>query len=86
MCGDGEDGFRPDVLIVAAGFDALEADITSTLRLQPEDFADMGRILRGRFGDNVAFGLEGGYCWEGGELGEAVVRLVEPWGGTSSAS
>ena len=74
---------KPDILIVACGFDALSADRTSSLQLLPEDYAKIGRILYDHFGCRVAFGLEGGYCWEGGELGEAVVNLVKPWSSSS---
>lgn len=70
----------PDVLLVTAGFDALECDRTSGLALRIGDYEAMGSMVRDRFGDRVAFGLEGGYAWEGGELGEAVARFVAPWG------
>ena len=69
----------PQVLILAAGFDALEVDSTSGLKLQKEDFREIGRILHDEFGNNVAIGLEGGYVWQDGTLGEAVTQLMEPW-------
>ena len=69
----------PQVLILAAGFDALEVDATSGLKLQKEDFREIGRILHHKFGNRVAMGLEGGYAWQDGALGEAVVQLVQPW-------
>jgi acetoin utilization deacetylase AcuC-like enzyme len=70
---------KPDILLVAAGFDALDADLTSKLRLQPQDFSAVATILKEKFGNRVAFGLEGGYCWQGGELSKAIVDFAEPW-------
>ena len=70
---------NPDVLLVASGFDALEADLTSKLKLQPRDFRELGAILKAEFGSKVAFGLEGGYCWQNGELSDAIAEFVSPW-------
>lgn len=70
---------KPDLLLVACGFDALDEDETSHLRLRPEDYAEMGRELRKAFGNRVVFGLEGGYCWENGALGNAIVQLASAW-------
>jgi acetoin utilization deacetylase AcuC-like enzyme len=70
---------KPDILLVAAGFDALDADLTSKLSLQPHDFSAIATILKEKFGTRVAFGLEGGYCWQGGELSEAIEDFVTPW-------
>lgn len=69
----------PDILLVAAGFDALDADLTSKLRLQPSDFKRIADTLKRKFGTRVAMGLEGGYCWQGGELSEGILCFVEPW-------
>lgn len=72
---------KPDVLLVACGFDALAEDQTSGLQLKPEDYAKLGRELKTHFGNRVVFGLEGGYCWENGQtLGDAVVQLASAWG------
>ena len=70
---------NPDVVLIAAGFDALDADFSSKLRLQPSDYKEIGEILKAKFGNRIAFGLEGGYCWQGGELSEAIRAFVEPW-------
>ena len=70
---------KADLLLVAAGFDALEADLTSKLKLQPKDFEEMGKILKDQFGNRVAFGLEGGYCWQNGELSAAIESFMKPW-------
>jgi acetoin utilization deacetylase AcuC-like enzyme len=70
---------NPDLVLIAAGFDALDADFSSKLKLQPSDFKEIGEILKAKFGKRVAFGLEGGYCWQGGELSAAIQAFVEPW-------
>lgn len=70
---------KPDIIVVAAGFDALAADGTSRLQLQPEDFGRISKYLKENFGNRIACGLEGGYCWQGGELNEAVVAFIEPF-------
>ena len=70
---------KPDIILVAAGFDALEADLTSKLKLQPQDFQSIATILKEKFKNRVAFGLEGGYCWQGGELNEALLQFMTPW-------
>jgi acetoin utilization deacetylase AcuC-like enzyme len=70
---------QPDILLVAAGFDALEADLTSKLKLKPKDFREISILLKEKFGSRVAMGLEGGYCWQNGELSQAIRNFVEPW-------
>lgn len=70
---------KPDILLVAAGFDALDADLTSKLKLEPHDLGAIAIILKDKFGNRVAFGLEGGYCWQGGELSEAIFDFVAPF-------
>jgi acetoin utilization deacetylase AcuC-like enzyme len=70
---------EPDILLVAAGFDALEADQTSKLKLKPRDFREISILLKEKFGSRVAMGLEGGYCWQNGELSQAIRNFVEPW-------
>jgi acetoin utilization deacetylase AcuC-like enzyme len=70
---------KPDILLVAAGFDALDADLTSKLKLKPQDYNSIGVILREEFGNRVAFGLEGGYCWQDGELQDAIFNFVDAW-------
>eukprot|EP00752_Nemacystus_decipiens_P018681 g16746.t1 len=69
--------FEPDLVIVSAGYDALEADELATASLQPEDYRRMGRRLREVFGGNVAFGLEGGYNLQVTPL--AIRKTIEPF-------
>jgi len=75
----GKDSSLPQILILAAGFDALEVDATSGLKLETEDFREIGNILHDAFGNRIAIGLEGGYVWQDGTLGEAVLQLIHPW-------
>jgi acetoin utilization deacetylase AcuC-like enzyme len=71
--------FKPDLIIISAGFDAHEADPLGQLRLEDEEFVEMTRTVkawakqacRGR----VISALEGGYNLE--TLGETVRAHVE---------
>jgi len=69
----------PSLLIVAAGFDAIYSDGTSRLALMPEDYEKLGNEIYQRFGNRVAFGLEGGYSWQEHDLSQALIAFVEPW-------
>jgi len=69
----------PSLLIVAAGFDAISSDGTSRLTLMPKDYEKLGTELYNRFGNRVAFGLEGGYSWQEHDLSHALMAFVEPW-------
>jgi len=75
LCHDAE----PDLLLVAAGFDALAADWSSGLELQPGDYNSIGRVLKERFGNRVAFGLEGGYAYKDNDLGKAIIAFTTAW-------
>lgn len=62
------DGFRPDWILLSAGFDALRDDPLGTLSLEPPDFYPLTLLLRER-ADAVCDGrlvsvLEGGYAAE----------------------
>ena len=70
---------KPDLLLVACGFDALEEDGTSKLCLQPTDYRKIGYELKKVFGTRVVFGLEGGYCWAGDSLGSSMLELSRAW-------
>lgn len=52
--------FRPDLVLVSAGFDAYVADPITEMSLEPPDFAELGRWLR-QSGHPAAAILEGGY-------------------------
>lgn len=68
-----------DILLVAAGFDAMESDFSSGLTLQPSDYEKIGATLFDAFGNRVAFGLEGGYCFKNHDLGRGLLEFVKPW-------
>jgi len=53
-------GFRPDLVIASAGFDAYAHDPITALALEAEDFAELGRWLH-QADAPVAAVLEGGY-------------------------
>jgi acetoin utilization deacetylase AcuC-like enzyme len=52
--------FRPDLLIVSAGYDANQVDLLSKINLQPEDYAELTNYSL-EIAPRVLFGLEGGY-------------------------
>jgi acetoin utilization deacetylase AcuC-like enzyme len=66
--------FRPDLLIVSAGYDANHRDPLANISLQPADFGIFTdyclQVTR-----KIAFGLEGGYDFE--SLGQSVVATID---------
>lgn len=72
------DKFKPDMVMISAGFDSRRGDPLGQFRLTDEDFADLTRIMmdvaekhaEGR----IVSVLEGGYSLEG--LGAGVVAHV----------
>jgi acetoin utilization deacetylase AcuC-like enzyme len=52
--------FRPDLVLVSAGFDAYARDPLTTMTLEREDFAELGRWLRAAALPAAAI-MEGGY-------------------------
>lgn len=66
--------FRPDLLIVSAGYDANHDDPLANIALQPQDFGIFTdyclQITR-----QIVFGLEGGYDFD--SLGKSVVATIE---------
>ncbi|GAA5484439.1 GNAT family N-acetyltransferase [Haloferula sargassicola] len=74
--------FRPGLVLISAGFDALASDPLGGLKLVPEDFAELTRAVV-RIADRWAGGrvvsvLEGGYDPEG--LAKAAVAHFEALG------
>jgi acetoin utilization deacetylase AcuC-like enzyme len=54
--------WRPDLVLVSAGFDAMRGDPLGGFTLEPEHFADLTLRLRDRLPDTPIVGLlEGGY-------------------------
>jgi len=71
--------FKPDLILVSAGFDSHESDPLGQLRLQDEDFREMTKVVL-KWADEVCDGrvvscLEGGYNLE--TLGDTVRAHVK---------
>jgi len=67
--------FKPDLILVSAGFDAYSGDPLVQMTLEHEDFAKFGDWLR-KFGIPTAAGLEGGYS---DELPELIDAFLTAW-------
>jgi acetoin utilization deacetylase AcuC-like enzyme len=67
--------FKPDLLLVSAGFDAYAGDPITEMSLEPEDFATFGQWLRET---NLPSGaiLEGGYS---DDLSELIDAFLSGW-------
>ena len=70
--------FRPELVLVSAGFDSRAGDLLGSFALSDQDFADLTRAVMG-IADQYAGGrlismLEGGYSLEG--LGSAAAAHV----------
>jgi acetoin utilization deacetylase AcuC-like enzyme len=76
------EAFRPDLLLISAGFDAHRRDPLAHQSLEAEDFAWATRavleVARSRCGGKVVSSLEGGYDLEG--LGRSAVAHVQALG------
>jgi acetoin utilization deacetylase AcuC-like enzyme len=76
------DGFRPDLILVSAGFDAHARDPLAQQQLEDEDFAWATRsilsVARARCSGKVVSSLEGGYDLEAlGRSALAHVRALQ---------
>jgi acetoin utilization deacetylase AcuC-like enzyme len=60
---DATDGWRPDLILLSAGFDALAGDPLAGFTLEPEDYVTWVHEWRGH-GVPIASVLEGGYVPE----------------------
>ena len=67
--------FKPDLLLVSAGFDAYRGDPITEMSLEPEDFTTFGNWL-GELDIPVGAILEGGYS---GELPELIDQFLGGW-------
>jgi acetoin utilization deacetylase AcuC-like enzyme len=75
--------FRPDLLLISAGFDSRIGDLLGQFTLTDRDFADLTRRVMG-IADRYAAGrvvsiLEGGYSLDG--LASAAVAHVQALAG-----
>ncbi len=77
------EAFRPDVLVVSAGFDASSGDPLGSMRLEPIDYGRMVQRLLSVYDGGIALLLEGGY---GPSCREAVSRVYEGLAGRRFAS
>jgi len=69
--------FRPDLLIVSAGQDALADDSKAVMRLAPADYATLTHMLMEATDLPLALALEGGY---GPSLGRAIAAIFRALG------
>lgn len=53
--------WKPELVIVCAGYDALASDDMASFQLQVADYRTMAEAIKSTFGSAVLFGLEGGY-------------------------
>ncbi len=67
--------FKPDLILVSAGFDAYSGDPLVQMTLEHEDFAKFGNWLR-KIGIPTAAVLEGGYS---DELPELIDAFLTAW-------
>jgi acetoin utilization deacetylase AcuC-like enzyme len=67
--------FKPDFLIVSAGYDANQADPLASIALQPQDYGTFTHYLL-KITRRILFGLEGGYDFAA--LAQSVVATIEP--------
>jgi acetoin utilization deacetylase AcuC-like enzyme len=67
--------FKPQLLLVSAGFDAFAGDPITQMSLEPEDFATFGSWLRNLQVPTAAI-LEGGYS---DELPELINAFLTSW-------
>jgi acetoin utilization deacetylase AcuC-like enzyme len=72
VVGEAISDFDPDLLIVSAGQDPLGDDPMEGMRLAPQDFAVLTRILMNTVDKPLTLVLEGGY---GPSLGLAVAEI-----------
>lgn len=85
-----DDTWKPDLVIVCAGYDALASDELASVSLTAFDFGKMTTTLLARIGRRssgnenraaIMFGLEGGYQLKhgaaGGNLADAVLETVK---------
>jgi len=76
--------FRPDLILISAGFDAFEHDPLAGMRVSHAGFAAMARRLRAvaelHAGGRIVAVLEGGYDLEGlaGGMTQVLSALVDP--------
>ncbi len=53
--------FKPELILVSAGFDCAKGDPLGGMKLSPEAFGHMTKMLLDSNGGGVVLALEGGY-------------------------
>jgi acetoin utilization deacetylase AcuC-like enzyme len=71
--------FKPELLLISAGFDSREGDLLGRFTLTDRDFADLTRAVMG-IAERVVSVLEGGYTLDG--LASAAAAHVAALRGT----
>jgi acetoin utilization deacetylase AcuC-like enzyme len=74
--------FRPELVLVSAGFDAYVRDPITTMTLETDDFTTLGQWLRAS-GLPAAAVLEGGYS---DDLPQLVDAFLSAWAGEGGAA
>ena len=78
--------FRPELLLISAGFDSRVGDLLGRFTLTDRDFADLTRVVMGiaarHAGGRVVSMLEGGYSLDG--LASAAVAHVSALSGAAT--
>lgn len=81
------DRFRPDLVLVSAGFDAHREDPLGGMRLTEEGFADLCAVMKGiadaHAGGRLVLVLEGGYDLEG--LAQSTHACIAVMAGASAS-
>lgn len=80
------DNWQPDIVLICAGYDALDSDELASVGLVADDYGEMVQKLKhnlasdGNVSIPIVLGLEGGYQLSemaaGGNLGDAVVATI----------
>jgi acetoin utilization deacetylase AcuC-like enzyme len=68
--------FKPDLLIISAGYDANTADPLANIDLRPEDYGVLMDYCL-QVTPKIVLGLEGGYDFD--SLGRSVVATLDRW-------
>ena len=81
-----EEEWEPDLIIVCAGYDALDSDDMASVNLVAKDYGEMTRLLLEHIKQSskqpaMVFGLEGGYQLRdgvtGGNLSDALISTIQ---------
>jgi acetoin utilization deacetylase AcuC-like enzyme len=75
------ESWEPDLILICAGYDALDSDELASVSLQARDYGEMTRQILQTSQAPLILGLEGGYQLSemagGGNLADAVVETVQ---------